>query len=190
MFRLRVRDAPGQKYIPSFVIYMAFGKPSVNIDEYRLVVDGLVRNRLSYSYEELKKLPMKRIVTDFHCVTGWSVSNVEWEGVPLKYFADSAGVSDSAKWVYFLSMDGYTTVVSIEDYLSRDSILAIKMNGSILPPEHGYPARIIIPHLYGWKGAKWVYKILFMEKYRDGYWEALGYNERGRVELEERFKNI
>lgn len=185
-----VKNAPGQKYIPDFVIYMALGKPKIDIDNYRLIVDGLVNNKLEFTYDELKELPSIQVSSDFHCVTGWSVSNVIWEGVPLKYFADTAEVYESVKWVYFMSLDGYTTVVSLEDFLSPDSILALKMNGSILPPEHGYPARIVIPHLYGWKGAKWVYKISFLENYKDGYWEALGYNERGRVEFEERFKNI
>lgn len=183
-------DAPGQRYIPNFVIYMALGKPKVDINKYRFIVDGRVENELKLSYEELKALPMKRIITDFHCVTGWSVKEVEWEGVQLNRFAEMAKPMEDVEWVYFTSLDGYTTVVAFEDFMHEDSLLVLKMNGSPLPIEHGYPARIFIPHLYGWKGAKWVYKITFLDEYRDGYWEALGYSQRGRVFLEERFKTI
>ena len=185
-----VSEAPGQRYIPDFVIYMALGKPVVDIAKYKFMVDGLVKNKLTLSYDDLSNLPMKKFKSDFHCVTGWSVKDVEWEGIPLTFFAEKAGVQNNVKWVYFTSLDGYTSVVAMEDYMKPNALLVLKMNGKKLPLEHGYPARIFIPHLYGWKGAKWVYKITFLEKYRDGYWEALGYNERGRVQFEERFKRI
>ncbi len=187
---MEAHNPPGQKYIPNFVIYTVLGRPKIDIQKYKLIIEGLVENKLSFTYEDLNNLPTIRITRDFHCVTGWSVKDVTWEGIPLKLFADRSKISEDVRWVYFVSIDGYTSVVSIKDFLTPDSILALKMNGSVLPLEHGYPARIIIPHLYGWKGAKWVYRIIFMDKYKDGYWEALGYNERGRVSREERFKGL
>jgi DMSO/TMAO reductase YedYZ molybdopterin-dependent catalytic subunit len=86
-------------------------------------------------------------------------------------------------------MDGYTTPVPIEDAMTEDSLIAFKMNNGPIPVEQGFPARPFIPHLYAWKSAKWLTKIEFMEDYEDGYWEARGYHERGKVADEERFKN-
>ncbi len=179
---------PGQKYIPDFIIYRILGQPTVDPLEYRLRIDGLVEKILEYSISDLYSLPMKTIRRDFHCVTGWSVRGVEWRGVPLEFFYREARVSSRAKWVYFTGLDGYTSIVPLEDYLAEDALLALYMNGEKLSPEHGFPARIVIPHLYGWKGVKWVYRITFIDEYRDGYWEALGYHPRGNVWLEERFK--
>lgn len=179
---------PGQRYIPRFVIYKILGQPVININEWRLIVDGLVRNKLSFKYDDLLNMPMIKYKAPFHCVTGWSVSDVEWEGIQLRYLAGLAFIQDDVNWVYTTSVDGYTTVFPVEDFLGERSILAIRMNGETLSMEHGYPARIYIPHLYGWKGGKWLTRITFMDEYKEGYWEALGYHKRGNVYLEERYE--
>jgi len=181
---------PGQRFIKRFIIYAEFGIPNVNINEYSLTVEGLVENPLKLTYEDLKKMPQIKIKRDFHCVTGWSVANVEWEGVQIREIANLAKVKEEAKWVLFYSLDGYTTIVPIEDALVDDAIIALKMNGKELPLEHGFPARPIIPHLYGWKSAKWLNGIMFLKEYMDGYWEERGYHERGNVWEEERFKGL
>jgi DMSO/TMAO reductase YedYZ molybdopterin-dependent catalytic subunit len=121
-------------------------------------------------------------------VTKWSVKNVEWEGVQIRFLADKAGVKPVAKWVMFRCLDGYTAPVPIEDALMENAIIALKMNGEPLKLENGWPARPFIPYLYLWKSAKWLCTIEFIENYVDGYWEARGYHERGNVWLEERFK--
>ncbi len=180
--------APGQKYIPDFIIYRILGQPVVDLSNYRLRVDGLVEKVLEYGINDLYRLLMKNIRRDFHCVTGWSIRGVEWKGIPLEFFYREARVSGRAKWVYFTGLDGYTSIVPLEDYLAEEGILALFMNREKISPDHGFPARIVIPHLYGWKGVKWVHRITFIEEYRDGYWEALGYHPRGNVWLEERFK--
>ena len=181
---------PGQRFIPSFIIYRILGQPDVRIDEWVLRITGNVERELTYTYEELLKMDSITVKEDFHCVTGWSVRSVEWSGVPLRKFVDEAKVKPSVKWVYVVSLDGYTTIIPYEDLVSEKSILALKMNGKPLSLEQGFPARIIIPHLYGWKSAKWVKEIVFMDNYVDGYWEALGYHWRGNVFLNERFKEI
>lgn len=122
------------------------------------------------------------------CVTKWSISTPEWEGVPIKTLAEKSSVKPDAKWVMFHCTDGYTAPVPIEDALHEDSIVALKLNGKPLLPEQGFPARPFIPHLYGWKSAKWLEGIEFLAEYRDGYWETYGYDERGNVDHEERFK--
>jgi len=122
------------------------------------------------------------------CVTKWSIENVEWEGVPIAGLAERAGVSPEAKWVMFHCVDGYTAPIPVEDALNEDAIVAFKINGKPLSREQGFPARPFMPHLYGWKSAKWLNRIEFMRDYRDGYWEMYGYHERGNIWEEERFK--
>lgn len=178
----------GQAIIPNFIVYRILGQPRIDLSSWKLVVTGLVEKELSYTYNELLNLPQKKIVADFHCVTGWSVEKVVWEGVSLKTFAEESRVSRKVKWVYIECLDGYTTVVPYNDFVSENAILALKLNGKPLPLEQGFPARIVIPHLYGWKNAKWVSKIVFTDEYIDGFWEALGYHERGYVWYNERFK--
>ena len=122
------------------------------------------------------------------CVTSWSIEKPLWEGVPIKYLADAAEVKPEAKWVMFHCYDGYTAPIPVEDALMEDSIVALKMNGRPLSAEQGFPARPFMPHLYGWKSAKWLGRIEFIPEYVDGYWEGYGYHERGDVNEEERFK--
>lgn len=184
------KTPPGQRFIPSFIIYRILGQPYIRINEWSLKITGEVEKELRYKYEDLLRMEHITIKTDFHCVTGWSVKDVEWTGVPLRRFAEEARVKPGVKWVYIVSLDGYTTIIPYEDFVFNNSILALKMNGKPLPLEQGFPARIIIPHLYGWKSAKWVEKIIFTNKYVDGYWEALGYHWRGNIYLNERFKQI
>ncbi|BBG22882.1 sulfite oxidase-like oxidoreductase [Sulfuracidifex tepidarius] len=183
---------PNQHVVKNFIIYAEFGIPEVEIQKYNLKVTGLVQNELSFTYDQLmKELPHAKVKTDFHCVTGWSVLDVEWEGVPFSYLLEKAGVKDNVKWVNFYSLDGYTTIIPFED-LKNDpqSMVALLMNGKPIPDKNGFPARPIIPHLYGWKSAKWLTEIQFMDKYIDGYWEERGYHERGNVWDEERFKGM
>jgi DMSO/TMAO reductase YedYZ molybdopterin-dependent catalytic subunit len=179
---------PGQRYIPRFIIYAEFGIPKVDIGKYKLKVEGLVERRLELNYEDLKKLVDLEYVSDFHCVTGWSVADVRWRGVSLRKIMDMAGVKNDARWLFTISLDGYTTTISIEDARDPRAMIVIEINGKPLTIEQGFPARIFIPHLYGWKGAKWIERLVFIDHYVDGYWEERGYHERGNVWEEERFK--
>ncbi|HID05215.1 MAG TPA: sulfite oxidase-like oxidoreductase [Aigarchaeota archaeon] len=179
---------PGQVWIKEWIIYAALGIPKVDTSNWRLVVDGLVENRLEITFEELQRFPSVKVVKPFYCVTKWSIKDVEWEGVRIKDLAERAGVLPEASWVMFHCVDGYTAPVPLEDAVAEDSIIAYKMNGRYLSVEQGFPARPFIPHLYGWKSAKWLDRIEFIREYVDGYWEAYGYHERGNVWLEERFK--
>ncbi|PUA32182.1 MAG: sulfite oxidase-like oxidoreductase [Zestosphaera tikiterensis] len=179
---------PGQKIIPNFIIYRILGQPNIDVQSWTLKVKGEVEREMTYTYEDLLKLADVSYVEDFHCVTGWSVENVRWEGVSLRKLIEASKPRDTVKWVYVLSVDNYTTIIPIEDALHEKAILALKINGKPLTLEQGFPARIFIPHLYGWKSAKWVSEITLLSYYKDGYWEALGYHERGNVWNEERFK--
>lgn len=179
---------PGQVWGKKWVIYAFNGIPNVTAAEWRMKVTGLVERPLEYTYEEFNKLQMKSYVKSFHCVTRWSIERPMWEGVPIKHLADMAGVKPEATWVMFHCYDGYTAPIPLEDALREDSIVALKMNGSPLLKEQGFPARPFMPHLYGWKSAKWLKEIEFIPEYSDGYWEMYGYHERADVDSEERFK--
>jgi len=180
--------APGQFYAKRWVLYSALGVPRIKLETWRLLISGLVEKELSISFEELERLPQVKLMRDFHCVTAWSIRDVVWEGVAFSELARLAAVRPEARWVMFHSLDGYTAPVPLEDAMVEDSLIALKMNGNPIPIEQGFPARPFIPHLYGWKSAKWLTKIEFMKRYEDGYWEARGYHERGNVSKEERFK--
>jgi len=185
---VQVPNAPGQNYAKRWIIYSALGEPELKLETWRLSVTGLVRNELSFSFEELEHLPQVKFTRDFDCVTKWSIKDVAWEGVAFRELAKLAVVKPESRWVMFHCADGYTAPVPLEDAMVEDSLIALKMNGKPISVEQGFPARPFIPHLYGWKSAKWLTKIEFMEEYRDGYWEYRGYHERGNVLDEERFK--
>ncbi|MCS7146451.1 MAG: sulfite oxidase-like oxidoreductase [Nitrososphaerota archaeon] len=180
---------PGQRYVRGFIVYAALGLPEVDLQRYRLRITGLVERELEYTYEKLmNNLPKINYRSDFHCVTKWSVKDVVWEGVPIKWFAEQAGVKADASWVNFRCLDGYVAPVPLEDALSERAIVALKINGGPIKLENGFPCRAFIPHLYGWKSAKHLSEIEFTDRYGDGFWEVYGYHERGNVWLEERFK--
>jgi len=117
-------------------------------------LNGLVENVLKLTYDQLLAMPTKKIIRDFHCVTVWSVKRISWKGVPLKYLASKAKVAPEAKRVHVYALDRYSTIIPLEDFISEDSLLVLKINDKPLTLEQGFPARIFIPHLYGWKGAK------------------------------------
>jgi DMSO/TMAO reductase YedYZ molybdopterin-dependent catalytic subunit len=165
-----------------------FGAPTLDLRTWRLNTMGLVEKPLTMSFTELEKLPQVKLTRDFHCVTTWSIKDVVWEGVSFRHLANLTSVKKEAEWVMFHCADGYTAPVPLEDAMVEDSIIAWKMNGKPIPVEQGFPVRPFIPQLYGWKSAKWLTRIEFLSSYQDGYWEMLGYHERGNVWDEERFK--
>lgn len=180
--------APGQVWGKRWVIYAALGVPEVDVNKWRLRVNGLVERPLELGYQDLTAGEQKRYNKPFQCVTKWSIENVNWEGVSIPELAKRAGVKPESKWVMFHCEDGYTAPVPVEDALNEDAIVAFKINGRELSKEQGFPARPFMPRLYGWKSAKWLNRIEFMRDYKDGYWEMYGYHERGDIWDEERFK--
>ena len=139
-------------------------------------------------FKDLEALAQVKLTRDFHCVTSWSIKDVVWEGVAFREIAVLTEVKPEAKWVMFHCGDGYTAPVPLEDAMVEESIVAFKMNGKPIPAQQGFPVRPFIPHLYGWKSAKWLTEIEFIPQYQDGYWEMYGYHERANIWDEERFK--
>ena len=181
---LPTRQVWGRK----FIIYAAQGIQHVDPSSWSLRVDGLVENPIEYTYDQLTSMPQTRYTKSFHCVTQWSIKDVEWEGLPIRGLVEPAKVSPEAKWIVFHTVGGYSAPVPVEDGLKDDALLAFKLNGKPLSDEQGFPARPFMPSLYAWKSAKWTNRIELAREYRDGYWEMFGYHERGNVWEEERFK--
>ena len=179
---------PNQRVIPKFIIYDVYDPPE-NIDllNYKLKVTGLVENRVEIPYIDLiTKAPCIDLTTDFHCVTGWSVLNVTWRGVPTRYIMDMA--KPRGGYVMAVGVDGYTTNLPLSALLEETTIIAYAMNGKVLPREHGFPLRLVVPSRYGWKSAKYVNELVIMDENEPGYWELLGYHDNGDPWLEERFR--
>ncbi|WP_434731595.1 molybdopterin-dependent oxidoreductase [Thermogladius sp. KZ2Tp1] len=177
-----------QVYIPYPVIYAVKGIPRVQPSEWYLEVAGLVENSLLLRYNDLVKMPMASITTDFHCVTGWSVRSARLKGVETRLITELAKPLREARWVYITGYDDYSAIVPVDEF--SKGILVLYMGDKPLPPEHGGPVRLFFPGLYGWKSVKWVKRLEFTSEYRDGYWEVMGYHPRGRVENSERFKRF
>ena len=150
--------------------------PKFDPVSYRFVVDGLVENPISLSYDELLQLPSVRQVSDFHCVEGWSVPNVRWQGVRLQTVLDIVRPRPNAGFITFHALDGvYTDSLAVRHASYPDALFAYQMNDQPLTPDHGHPLRFIMPHMYGYKGAKFLDRLEFAVTQATGYWEERGW---------------
>lgn len=156
--------------------------PAFDPTKYRFVVDGLVENPISLTYDQLLALPSVKQVSDFHCVEGWGVQNVRWEGVRLQTILDMVHPKPDAAFITFHSLDGYyADSLSLGQASFPDALLAYHMYEQPLPPDHGYPLRFIMPHMYGYKGAKYLYRMEFVGSQTIGYWEERGWQVDGWI---------
>lgn len=183
------RLPPGQHLTTGFPVLDLGIKPEVSLKDWRLTVSGLVENPRSFTWEELNALPQFEDVSDFHCVTTWSKFDVRWGGVAFFTLAEIVRPRPEAKHVLFTSYDDYTTNVRIEDVMDDDVLIATSYDGQLLPLEHGGPARMVIPKLYGWKSAKFVRAIEFGAHDKPGFWEVRGYSNTADPWTEDRFSS-
>jgi len=153
--------------------------PRLDPVAYRLTVDGAVERPVTYTLDDLRALPRAEQVSDFHCVTGWVVENVRWGGVRLHDVLAEAGVRPDAKALRFVSAEvPYDDTLTLPQAFGRDVLLALDMDGEPLSHGHGYPARVVMPRMYGYKSVKWVTRIEARTTYTDlGYWEQNGYDK-------------
>jgi DMSO/TMAO reductase YedYZ molybdopterin-dependent catalytic subunit len=181
------RLPPGQKLTAGFPVLDLGVQPDIPHAEWRLAIDGLVEKPAMLDWAQLNALPQVTDVSDFHCVTTWSKYDCEWSGVAFTTLFELVAPKPEAKFVYFTSYDGYSTNVPLVHCLDDDVLLATKFGGEPVSREHGGPARIIIPKLYAWKGAKFVKAITFLAEDRPGFWEVRGYHAVGDPWKEERY---
>jgi len=181
------RLPPGQHLTPGFPVLDLGIRPEIILADWRLEVGGLVETPTTFTWDKLNALPRFEDVSDFHCVTTWSKFDVRWTGVAFFTLADLVKPRAEAKYVLFASYDGYTTNVRMDDVLDDDVLIATHYDGKPLTRDHGGPARVIIPKLYAWKGAKFVRSIEFSESDKLGFWEVRGYSNTADPWTEDRF---
>jgi len=182
-----LRLPPGQHLTKGFPVLDLGIQPDIPLDQWRLKVEGLVRNPMELTWEKFNQLPQIEDVSDFHCVTTWSKYDCRWGGVPFTEIYERADPEPEAKYVFFTSYDDYTTNLPLDQLLDDDVLIATRFEGEPITREHGGPARIIVPKLYGWKGAKFVRKIEFMAEDKLGFWEIRGYSNTADPFTEDRF---
>lgn len=161
--------------------------PEVPLDRWSLIVDGAVESPLTLFWADFMALPQVEDVSDFHCVTTWSLMDSRWKGVPLATVIALARPAPDATHVMTYAYDGYTTNLPLEEALKDDVLLVHTWNGQPLPKEHGGPVRVITPQLYAWKGAKWVNRVELLTKDRKGFWEERGYSNTAHPWRDDRY---
>ncbi|MCW3987883.1 MAG: sulfite oxidase-like oxidoreductase [Candidatus Bathyarchaeota archaeon] len=181
------RIPPNQTVTSKFPVLHMGSVPKFNPEKWDFRVEGLVENRLKLTYEEFLKLPKVVRVSDFHCVTGWSRFDNEWEGVAFKTIFDLAKPLKNSRYVTVVAEGEYTTSLPIEDLLDDDVLLAFKLDGEPLTPKHGGPLRLVVPKKYAYKSAKWIRGLKFTEEQKLGYWEKRGYSNTADPWKEERY---
>lgn len=181
------RIPPGQRMTEKWPVLHAGGVPNIDIDSWTFTISGLVKEERTLSYQDFMSLPRVKVLSDIHCVTRWSKLNNLWEGVPTGIIKELVNLLPEAKFLMVHSAGGFTTNLPLSDFFESDVLLAVKHDGELLSPEHGYPVRLVVPRLYLWKSAKWVVGIEFMDKDKPGFWESLGYHNRGDPWQEERY---
>ena len=181
------RVPPGQRLTEGWPVLTYGGAPRVDLKDWKFLVAGAVEQEVALSWDEFNALPQVTLTNDVHCVTGWSKLDNEWRGVPFAEVAKLAKPKPEAQHVMVHCYGGYTTNVPLADLMHDDVLFAHTHNGQPLPQEHGGPLRLVVPHLYFWKSAKWVRGLLFMMDERPGFWEMYGYHIRGDPWKEERY---
>jgi DMSO/TMAO reductase YedYZ molybdopterin-dependent catalytic subunit len=186
-----MRDAgrlpPGQSLTLKWPVLHEGDVPHFDPRTWDFRVTGLVERPLRLTWEQFTRLPMTEVKADMHCVTRWSRFDVRWEGVAFSEVMNLVTLKPGAKFAMAEGENSYTTNVPLADLMRPTSLFALKENGEPLPPEHGYPVRLVVPHLYAWKSAKWVRGIEIMAEDAPGFWEQNGYNMYGDPFKEQRF---
>ncbi|WP_440008798.1 sulfite oxidase-like oxidoreductase [Halomicrococcus sp. SG-WS-1] len=181
------RLPPGQRETSKFPVLSKSGTPDWDPDTWEFTVTGAVEDELAFSWDEFTDLPAETQRQDFHCVTGWSRFDNEFTGVPFPTIAERAGVRDDAVHVMFSALDGYTTNLPLDECMREEVLFTWEFDGEQLPREHGGPLRVVTPHRYAYKGAKWVDGVEFLTEPERGYWEKRGYSNTANPWNEERY---
>jgi DMSO/TMAO reductase YedYZ molybdopterin-dependent catalytic subunit len=176
---------PGQFVTDDFPVLTAGPTPEVTDEEWELVVtDGLTSK--AYDWASIRDLDTETITVDIHCVTHWSKLGTTWTGVPIAALFEDADVGDG-DFVLASSYGDYTTNLPATDLLDNDAMVAVAYEGEAIDAEHGGPVRLLVPHLYLWKSAKWLRELRVTEDEPQGFWEAAGYHNYGNPWLEQRY---
>jgi len=182
------RLPPGQIRTQKWPVLHYGTVPQVDLAAWRFEVTGAVAQPLKLGWDELQALPRRETLCDMHCVTRWSRYDNVFGGVPVQAVLERAGIAPEAKYVLVHAEHGFTTNLPLSDLNRPANLLALTHNGEPLTPEHGGPVRLLVPHLYLWKSAKWVRGFELLEEDYPGFWEQNGYHMRGDPWQEERYR--
>ncbi|MEU0807532.1 sulfite oxidase-like oxidoreductase [Streptomyces sp. NPDC005970] len=171
----------------AFPVLAAEVTPRLAAADWTFRIDGLVARPRTWGHEELRELPRAEYRGDIHCVTGWSKFGVRFAGVSLDDLLAQAGPTADATHAIAYSHTGYTTDLELADLTGGRAWIAFEYDGRPLAPEHGGPARLLVPHLYFWKSAKWIAGLRLLDHDEPGFWEQNGYHRRGNPWREERY---
>jgi DMSO/TMAO reductase YedYZ molybdopterin-dependent catalytic subunit len=179
------RIAPGQYLINDFPVLSAGPTPRTPLDEWSLAIDGAVDGAKRWTWDEFLALPSETFTVDIHCVTKWSKLDTTWTGVAVDVLLD--GIDTAAEFVTAWCDGGYTTNVPLEDLTGGRAWVVHEFGGEPLSAEHGGPARLLVPHLYFWKSAKWLRGLTLTLEDEPGFWEGYGYHNYGDPWREQRY---
>jgi DMSO/TMAO reductase YedYZ molybdopterin-dependent catalytic subunit len=181
------RLPPGQKVVNDWPVLTYGGTPQIDLATWRLRIFGAVDREMELTWDQFQALPSATVTCDIHCVTAWSRMDNRFEGVLVQELLNHFRPLPSASHVMAHCYGGYTTNLPLFDLMRENVLLAYRHDGKELTPSHGGPLRLVVPHLYFWKSAKWLRGLEFIEKEEPGFWEVYGYHLRGDPWKEERY---
>jgi DMSO/TMAO reductase YedYZ molybdopterin-dependent catalytic subunit len=182
------RVPPGQHLTHDFPVLSAGPTPDTDLNSWTFTIEDGESPVAEWTWEQFGALPQTEVKVDIHCVTTWSKLDTHWRGVTIDTLLDAAGLAEPPADFTLLHCDGdYTTNVPFEDLIDGKAMIATHYEGEPLAPEHGGPARLLVPHLYFWKSAKWVRRMQFVQGEQPGFWEELGYHIYGDPWREQRY---
>jgi DMSO/TMAO reductase YedYZ molybdopterin-dependent catalytic subunit len=181
------RVPAGQHAVDDFPVLSAGPTIRIPLEKWAFSLEGEVETPVRWTWEEFQVLPAQDFTVDIHCVTKWTKLDTRWRGVSVDKLLEHVKLKPTARFVTAHCDGGYTTNLPLPDLLNGQGFVAFEYGGRPLAPEHGGPARLVVPHLYFWKSAKWVRGLRLMEKDKRGFWESAGYHHRGDPWKEERY---
>ncbi len=179
------RVPPGQHTVNDFPVLSAGPTPRVDLAKWTFTINGEIDQPKTWTWDQFKSLPTEDITVDIHCVTKWSKLDTGWKGVSVDTLME--GVDTAAEYVVAFSDGGYTTNMPLDEITDHKAWVVYEYAGAPLHPEHGGPVRLLVPHLYLWKSAKWVRGLTLKNQDEPGFWESNGYNNHGDPWREERY---
>ncbi len=181
------RLPPGQYFTDRFPVLHAGVVPEVDLATWDFTIDGLGVGAVTLSFAEILDLPSTRVTADIHCVTKWSKFDTEWDGVAVTEVLSLIEVPAAATHVLVNAEHGFTANLPIEDFSREGNLFAYNYGGEPLEPDHGWPLRLVAPHLYFWKSVKWTRGFTFLDQDEPGFWERNGYHMYGDPFQEQRY---
>jgi DMSO/TMAO reductase YedYZ molybdopterin-dependent catalytic subunit len=182
------RIPPGQHLTNGFPVLTYGPTPAIDINTWQFRVWGLNKER-TFTWADFMSMPQHEFTADFHCVTRWSKLDVRWTGIKVTDFMQQIELDPKSLYVMQHCYGGYTTNLALEEFLCEENFFAHTLAGEPLPADHGGPMRLVVPHLYAWKSAKWINGLEFTEREDLGFWERNGYHSRGEPWAEERYSS-